>query len=391
MRVYILEQDHHRYRGVAPADYDDWDMLYKYTPRPLAQTWVPLGVIDTGTWKGYSGRRLPLGDLLSWVGSIPIFGRRTVDELQDLLAANGEILPLTSDVGELFAFHVTKASPALDRENTVCTLWEPGGDILSIDRYSFYPERIDSPIFVLAENRALHVLVTDEFVMRVQEAGLTGFKFRLVWDSEAEVTPAQGEEPDAAASPALPATPEAAMIEWLAHPLEFGAPPVQIEEIHRENSKWPWVEGETEIVFFRYQAADGFVGIGLTGPITWSFMAEGMAEFDIADLKRLFAGWYIAFGIVQSDDYSPEDAEAERQRLADQLAREDPHFIGITEYLRINEMFVVSYRTQRDGREVEVARTYDDEGVSEWVYELNSPYMRVPIHYYVLGHIFFDL
>lgn len=124
--------------------------------------------------------------------SLPVFSRRAVDALRDLLEDSGEILPLRSSDGEFFVFHPLRVLDALDLER--CQ-WQDD-DFLRLDylaRYEFLPERIGKvTIFKLLEllddGRRLTrtgLFVTDRFVRRVEEAGLAGFKFELLWPPDA--------------------------------------------------------------------------------------------------------------------------------------------------------------------------------------------------------------
>src|SRR5687768_7385878 len=86
---------------------------------------------------------------------------------------------------------------------------------------------------------------------------------------------------------------EKRMSDWISHPSEFGEPPVEIEEIHRELTEWPLENGKVEIVLHRYRMRDGHVGIGMTGPITWSFLGDGVLDgLSMEEIKRAYAGWY---------------------------------------------------------------------------------------------------
>jgi hypothetical protein len=50
---------------------------------------------------------------------------------------------------------------------------------------------------------------------------------------------------------------ETRMSEWLAHPMEFGEPPVEMKEIHREMTPWPLEDSNVEIVFLGDGVLDG--------------------------------------------------------------------------------------------------------------------------------------
>ncbi len=72
---------------------------------------------------------------------------------------------------------------------------------------------------------------------------------------------------------------EQEMATWLAHPMEFGEPPETMEEIHREKTPWPLFKKQVDLAFHRYRMKDGFSSIGMTGPITWSFIGDDLRDF----------------------------------------------------------------------------------------------------------------
>lgn len=59
--------------------------------------------------------------------------------------------------------------------------------VLDFIKLAFIEEKVrGNHIFKLVEKKLSPVYVSDEFRQRVINNGLTGFKFELVWDSEAE-------------------------------------------------------------------------------------------------------------------------------------------------------------------------------------------------------------
>jgi hypothetical protein len=129
-----------------------------------------------------------------------IFNRRAIEVLSDLLEGNGELLPLICDEGEYWLFNITRFIDALDSERTEFKLeseldpdWVQIGDepeVMLISKYEFHVDQIrDLTIFKIpSKYRNRMPLVTDKFVQRVNEAGLVGFGFELLWSSNDSVT-----------------------------------------------------------------------------------------------------------------------------------------------------------------------------------------------------------
>lgn len=179
---------------------------------------------------------------------------------------------------------------------------------------------------------------------------------------------------------------EQEMADWLAHPMEFGEAPEEVQEIHRERTQWPLLDDEVELVFHRYRTKDGFTSIGMTGPITWSFLGDDLRGFTMGELKRLYAGWYINFAAVNSSGYSVEQNRREKESLAKQLRETLEGFVKIVDYVRAGELVFYAYRARRDRQEVVVAT----DTAEDLVYEPESKYLRLPPLYYFMGAWFFE-
>jgi len=119
------------------------------------------------------------------VDTMPAFSQRAVDVLRDMLEPNGELLPLISDVGTYYAYNITTIANILNHDKSEIE-WFDDSDSKSerpmcIDRYEFFPDRINGlTIFRLPET-ATEVFVTSDFVSRVRDAGLKGFDFAKLW------------------------------------------------------------------------------------------------------------------------------------------------------------------------------------------------------------------
>jgi hypothetical protein len=126
----------------------------------------------------------------------PVFSQQAVDVLADLLEGNGELLPLVCDFGHYYAFNITREIEALDEDHSEFTPYselyynlgsnfDDNSDVPIITRFMFHADRVtDLSIFKLPNRNRYRVpMVTDRFVQRVQEAGLRGFAFKLLWSS----------------------------------------------------------------------------------------------------------------------------------------------------------------------------------------------------------------
>jgi len=180
MKVFRLAQDLNRFTALAMVHEPDLNVSFEFGERRLAPT-----------WRRYAVRPITeefpelteVGDFTT-LGTIPVFTERAVAVLGELLAENGEILPLECSVGgtSYYAYNVTTVVDALNRDKTKA-LWLDRDRIMVAERYAFKAERLAAAsIFRIPELRA--VFVTDVFVDRVRRAWLKGFAPELVWTEE---------------------------------------------------------------------------------------------------------------------------------------------------------------------------------------------------------------
>lgn len=115
---------------------------------------------------------------------VPVFNARAADLLRPLLIDNGELLPLLCDEGSYFAYNVTTVLDALDLEKSSIIRFA-SGRIMDITRHEFLQAKVTHSIFKIPQVPWMEVFVTDEFRDAVSQHRLTGFTFKLVWESTA--------------------------------------------------------------------------------------------------------------------------------------------------------------------------------------------------------------
>jgi len=178
MNVFELKADANHYEVLALADEKDWNKVLERLGEPMCPMWSPLKVeiLRDDEHKD----RLP-SDFPSLGGVLPVFSRRAVEALKDVLTANGEILPLDCPEGDYLAYNTRKIVDALDEGRSALKRFKDGG-VMHVVHYEFHPSRLDEvSIFKIPQTVRSRTYVTDEFVRRVREAGLAGFNFVPVW------------------------------------------------------------------------------------------------------------------------------------------------------------------------------------------------------------------
>lgn len=178
MKIFELKADPKRYCNFALADASEsWIYDDAFNGRPLAAEWKTLRI--TAADEDDATAELPDFALL---GIVPVFSLRAMDALLDMLRAAGELLPLRHPRAEYVAFNVTRVIDALDEARSTILRFTDG-NVMSVSRYAFLPERVRGlPILKIPELPKAYVFVSEDFVRRVSEAGLSGFHFKPLWE-----------------------------------------------------------------------------------------------------------------------------------------------------------------------------------------------------------------
>lgn len=178
MKIYRLQADMDGYHTLFAPDGAGREVPLRFDGSPRSAGWIPLKV---AVWRNEEvPEDLKLSDFPSM--TVPVFSRRSVEGLWDLLEPNGEVLPLVCNEGDYFAYNITTLSEALDEDRSRMSRYSDG-QIMNVKQHVFKPDLLErKAIFKLVQIPGLWEYVTEEFVQRVQELGLVGFEFKLVWE-----------------------------------------------------------------------------------------------------------------------------------------------------------------------------------------------------------------
>jgi hypothetical protein len=177
MTVYELRADVNRYQHLTLFNERDVIRLRDtFVGSPMAASWQPLLV---EILRDARHRNRPRSDFPAFGGD-PVFSKRAIEALRDLLEPNGEILPLRCHEGTYFAYNVTRLVDALDEARSELERFS-SGRIMWIERPVFFPVRIASEVIFKIPQSPNRTFVTDRFAQRIQEQGLVGFDLQPVW------------------------------------------------------------------------------------------------------------------------------------------------------------------------------------------------------------------
>lgn len=178
-RVYKLDlQD--EWQWVVPANRSEALVFDDAFGTPLLGTWTPIRVVLIS--EAESGDALKHADMPWNSEGVLIMRPKAVSVLSDLCERDGELLPLVCEDQEFMAWNVTTVLDALDLENSVVSRFPNSGHVSWVDKYAFKPEQVAGRAAFRVPELPPVIFVTEAFVKRVGEAGLTGTGFRLVWE-----------------------------------------------------------------------------------------------------------------------------------------------------------------------------------------------------------------
>ena len=183
MKMFQMRADGNRYENLTYANPDDSKRTLDWCDgTSMAGRWFPMPLEILKEPEGYE--KLPRGDFPCFISGAAVFTQKAVTALADLLEGQVELLPIICEAGDYQLANVIRVVDALDEANSDVQRFEDGR-VMDVERYAFHPEKLKGlTIFKLPQFRRGRVYVTERFVDRVREAGLKGFRFELLWDSE---------------------------------------------------------------------------------------------------------------------------------------------------------------------------------------------------------------
>lgn len=114
-----------------------------------------------------------------------------VDALFDLIKDDVELLPVDCDLGEYWVLHVMTVLDCIDLEHSAYTTYPSTGNLMDISEYWLKDDVMEGHNIFMAKEplgsryfETAWPFVSDEYVKRVEERGITGYRFTLVWDSD---------------------------------------------------------------------------------------------------------------------------------------------------------------------------------------------------------------
>ncbi len=135
---------------------------------------------------GIDGTCFPLEfDSPRFTGRSLVLTERAKECLESLFADCVELLPAELNGQGLWIAHVMSLQNCIDYAASCYDTWASDGKIRGFFEYQFNEEAVRGfNLFGIKDEMVFSPFVSDAFISRVEECGLKGFSFDLVWDSE---------------------------------------------------------------------------------------------------------------------------------------------------------------------------------------------------------------
>jgi hypothetical protein len=177
----IVYEPHHMraHQWVFPLVSADHELFRKLPAERVGDRWKPVRVELASPEEGVEARRADM----PWLGSYGlVVTDRARPVLEEALADDVEFLPLVCDEEDLWLVHACRVVDALDEERSALKRFPSTGRVMRVMRYAFREEVVGGLRCFRIPQRVA-IFVTDDVVASAHAAGLTGVRFRPVWDS----------------------------------------------------------------------------------------------------------------------------------------------------------------------------------------------------------------
>jgi hypothetical protein len=182
--VYQVRGDVNHYQSLlrdAPATPAAAEML-RFHGRAKAAMWVPPPVYSPTL-------SLKAPDIWTLNGAL-VFPPEALAVLDDVLSKAGELLPLPFEGETWHVFNIVHTTNCLNEE---ATTWLMNGEHrVRAQKLAFHEHRLPEPTLFTVPQASVRTLCIqglvspeDDFKAVVEDNGLTGLEFELLWDSEA--------------------------------------------------------------------------------------------------------------------------------------------------------------------------------------------------------------
>lgn len=176
MKIWQLDFELDQYENFISEEQMSISEIESFDGRSKKDNWVPIRVKKIGD--GF------LSNAPGFSSHIPVFDKETVKVLMPLIQQDVEILPLSYREGKYYVINITTVLDCIDYHTAEYRTFRDKKRIMAFQKYAFIASKVKNVnIFKIVEEPLRKPFVSDTFRETVIKNGLTGFRFKLVWDS----------------------------------------------------------------------------------------------------------------------------------------------------------------------------------------------------------------
>ena len=181
MKIWQLYFEVDKYDNIIPISEFSADEIQSFDGRSKKYTWKPLPVKRMEPEK-----KLELSDAPGFI--IPVFSKKALEILFPLVQNSVEVLELEFPEKEFWGINVISMLDVIDYSKSKYKTFSDGKRIMAFQKYAFRmcDELVSNDIFKIVDEKRRRAFVSDRFKETVEKNNLSGFLFKLVWDSEQE-------------------------------------------------------------------------------------------------------------------------------------------------------------------------------------------------------------
>lgn len=178
MKIWQLDADVNNYDNLTTVKKEDLSK-FDFDGSSQIDSWEPIAVKAIEV--------IQFSDFPGLSSGAPVMSGKAVNALSELMGSNVEILPLCYIQGKYYVINVTEVLDCINYDKAEYKLFSSSNRIMRFIKYSFKECIIkDKHIFKIVDEPHRRPFVSDKFRQIVLDEGLTGFDFKLIWDSEVE-------------------------------------------------------------------------------------------------------------------------------------------------------------------------------------------------------------
>lgn len=179
MKIWQLHFELDKYDNLIPVKEFTVAEIKSFDGRKMKDTWKPLPVKRMEPEK-----KLELSDAPGF--TIPVFSKKALEILRPLIQNSVEELELQFEEAEYYGINVTTVLNVIDYPKSEYVMFSHGNRIMAFEKYAFRicDELQNNDIFKIVDEPLRRAFVSEKFKNIVEENNLSGFIFKLVWDSD---------------------------------------------------------------------------------------------------------------------------------------------------------------------------------------------------------------